>query len=185
MVSTRPKVSPSSRRKYTGLLAEPICEPVVGLLRVPWRPGAKSRIVEQITDRLLALFDWYKIERNAPNRWTLLAMKLAFEHVPGMEVICEPTLTRGRKKSWQAGQGIELVREVDTLQRQKRIGYAEAIKLLRKQPKWKTFSQQNLVTRHRDARRAERKLRDLVADNKFFGLLQTSVDVETSLKETQ
>jgi hypothetical protein len=131
----------------------------MGLLAELMRPQAEERAREQLVVKFQLLFDWYEIDRDAPNAWTTLAIFLAMDHVPGMKVIHEPKPRRGRKPSWQAGLGKELVREVEAVQAAKRVGYDEAIKILRsdRTKDWKKFHQASLVTRHREAVRAEKK----------------------------
>jgi hypothetical protein len=147
----------TSTRKYSGDLANPIYEPTVGLLRVPWKPGAQERIREQQYAKLMSLFDWYKIDRKAANSWSRLAACLAIEHVPGMRVVAESGPAWGRRPSWKAGLGNELLRQVAVVQRDEACGFARAIAILRRQPQWRKYSQQNLLTRHREARRESKQ----------------------------
>ena len=147
--------------KYEGLLAEPIYEPIMGLLAEIMRPMAEERAREQQVLKIQLLFDWYEIDRDAPDAWRNLAIFLAATHVPGMKVIYDIRSRRGRKRSWKAGLGTELVRDVEALQTSRSMNMQEAIRALKKDKTkgWHVFSEKNLITRHRDARRAEEKRR--------------------------
>jgi hypothetical protein len=150
-----------SRTKYTGQLAEPIYEPIGGLLAEFTRNAAERRAQEQQVLKLRALFAWYGIDSTTPDAFTGLAIALALAHVPGMKVIHDFKRRRGRKRSWKAGLGVELVRDVEALQAQRVMTTKEAIQALRKNKTkgWHDFTEQNLTTRHREARTAERKRR--------------------------
>src|SRR4029453_11907858 len=100
-----------SRVNYTGELADPIYEPSGESLA--------ERVIEKWNSKIGFLFDWYEIDSDAPNAWRLLALNLAVDHVPGMKFINEEAKRkRGRKKSWKAGLGAQLVREVEALKTQ-------------------------------------------------------------------
>src|SRR4051812_17909058 len=112
------KKSRSNKSKYTGDLATPIYEPVAG--DVGDLGGSKAeaerRTFEQQVRKMDQLFDWYSIDPDEPDAWMLLAVSLASEHVPGMQVRHELP-KRGRKRSWKDGLGIELARDVAALQK--------------------------------------------------------------------
>jgi hypothetical protein len=150
-------------RRYTGELAEPIYEPILGLLAELLRPEAERRAKERQTLKLKALFDWYQLDASAPNAWRSLALVLALVHVPGMQVVHDSKQRRGRKRSWQAGLGIELVRNVEAVQARGSMTTQDAIRQLRKDKAkgWHLYTEQNLITRHREARRAEQRRRIL------------------------
>jgi len=149
--------------KYTGPLAEPIYEPIMGLLGELVRPQAEERAREQQVLKLHPLFDWYEIDRNAPDAWMKLASVLASAHVPGMRVIHDFRRKGGRKRSWKAGKGIELVRDVEALRANRSMTTQEAIRALRKDKTrgWHVFTEENLITRHREARKAEQERRTM------------------------
>jgi hypothetical protein len=148
-----PQVSPGN---YTGELAEPIYEPSRELLA--------ERVLEKWSSKIGFLFDWYEIDSDASDAWRLLALNLAVAHVPGMRFINEAKRKRGRKKSWKAGLGAQLVREVEALKTQQFGTYLEAIEALRrdKAKHWHSFTKENLITRHREARKAERARKNLI-----------------------
>jgi hypothetical protein len=103
------------------------------------------------------LLDWYSIDPDEPDAGMSLAVRLALAHVPGMQVLYEPPKRRGRKRRWKNGVGIELVREVDALRQTKKMNSEEAIKKLQKdkEKQWGSYTQANLITRHREARKVE------------------------------
>jgi hypothetical protein len=103
------------------------------------------------------LMHWYKIDPDSEDSWYALAFALAKAHVPGLRVIHAFKPKRGRKQSWKAGLAAALLRDVEKLQKQQqRISMSAAIRLLRKDKdkQWRQYTEQNLVTRHREARRA-------------------------------
>jgi hypothetical protein len=163
-VATKRRAKPFGlSRKYTGELAEPIYEPIWGLLAELSRPEAERRALERQALKLQALFAWYQLDSTAPNAWKKLALFLAQVHVPGMEVIHEVKRRRGRKRSWKAGLGIELIRDVEAVQAKQRGTMQDAIRALLKDKKkgWHSYTEASLLTRHREARKAEQKRRTM------------------------
>jgi hypothetical protein len=158
---SKPSKSLASRGKYTGQLAEPIYEPIGGLLAKLMRPTAKERALEQQALKLQALFAWHGVDSTAPNAWTSLAIALALAHVPGMQVVHEFKRQRGWKKSWKAGLGVELVRDVEAQTAKHPSTTLKAIRALAKDKTkgWRVYTEQNLLTRHREARKAEQRRR--------------------------
>ncbi|QHO76247.1 hypothetical protein ACH79_30230 [Bradyrhizobium sp. CCBAU 051011] len=147
--------------RYAGELATPIYEPVAG--SVGGLGGSKAeaerRAFEQRLLKMDQLFDWYSINPGEPDAWMYLAVRLASEHVPGMQVRHK---RRGRKRTWKDGLGIELIRDVDALRQSKKMNYEQAIKELQKnKDKWRTYTYSNLITRDREARRVEQRRRRL------------------------
>lgn len=157
----RKRKAPASIGRYLGPLSEPIYEPIVGLLAEIMRPAAEKRARQQQFLKLKALFVFYKIDETGPNAWRSLAIALALVHVPGMQIIHDLKKRRGRKRSWKAGLGIELVRDVEAVRAKRSINTEEAIRALMKDKAkaWHVYSEENLITRHREARRAEQKRR--------------------------
>ncbi len=91
---------------------------------------------------LVDLFRWHKVNPNLENRWSALAIALAEAHVPGMRIIHEPMPKRGRKISWKAGLGTELLRDVERLQAENSdLTFDAAIKKLRqvKGGRWEKY----------------------------------------------
>jgi hypothetical protein len=147
---------------YTGDLATPIYEPVAGGVGGlgESKAEAERRTFEQLVLKMEKLFDWYSIDPDEPDAGMCLAVKLAWAHVPGMQVRHE-LRKRGRKPSWKDGLGIELVRDVAALRQTKKMTYEQAIAELRKNKEkpWQTYSLPNRITRHREARKVEQNRR--------------------------
>jgi hypothetical protein len=66
----------------------------------------------QIKGKFELLFEHYEIALDDPKRWEILADKLAFDHVPGLQFVEEPPRKRGPKKKWTLSRAEKLVREV-------------------------------------------------------------------------
>jgi hypothetical protein len=152
--------------RYTGELATPIYEPVGGS-----KPEAERRAFEQRLLKMDQLFNWYSIDPGEPDAWMYLAVRLASEHVPGMQVRHK---RRGRKRTWKDGLGIELVCEVAALRQDKKLTYKQAIETLRrnKEKRWRSHTFANLITRHREARKVEQRRRHLVEQLKTLRISQ-------------
>jgi hypothetical protein len=148
-------------RRFTGELGTPIYEPV----SLGDTAEARRRAFEQVVLKLEALFRWYSIDPDEPGAGMELAAILALTFVPGMRIIYETPKRRGRKRSWKDGLAIELVRDVDALQKKKKVNIEQAIEELRQEKKgrWSSYTQGNLLARHREARNADRQRR-LVAE---------------------
>lgn len=159
---------------YTGELAIPIYEPVAG--GVGGLGGSKSeterRIFEQLVLKMEKLFDWYAIGPDEPDAGMCLAVKLALAHVPGMQVRHELRKKRGRRRSWKDGLGTELVRDVDALRQTRKMNDEQAIAEILKKERWRTYTQANLITRHREARKVEQHRRRLAEQLKASPLSQ-------------
>lgn len=145
--------------KYTGELAQPIFESnALGI--DPNGRKREARLLASVRQakKLGRLMNWYGIDPDSEESWYSLAFALAVAHVPGLRVIHAFKPIRGRKRSWKAGLGTALQRDVEKLQTQQRISMSAAIRLLRKDrtKQWHQYTEQNLVTRHREARRATR-----------------------------
>jgi hypothetical protein len=159
-----------SRSKYTGKLREPIYEPVsvggiLGDVGGRMQEQARERAAQRVKAKFFELMEWYDIDPESEDRWFLLAVELAIQHVPGMCIIYETQPRRGRKSSWKTGLAIELLRSIEALQQQREgLSITEAIAKLRqdKAGKWSRYTRENLEARHREARRDERRRRDIV-----------------------
>jgi hypothetical protein len=153
---------------YEGPLAEPIYLPVTGV----WL-GAKAEdlVREERILKLPLLLKLYGIDERAPNAWAELAWALACDHVPGMQASRRVRRKRGRKPSWKSGLGQELLREVDALRAEKKIGVKAALQDLQKDKAkgWTKYHLNSLGPRYREAVRAEKmKLKALSAAIAFL-----------------
>jgi hypothetical protein len=140
-------IYPEDHYEFTGGLGQPIREPVVAEI--------KKRAVE----KMRLLFEHYKIDPSEEQSWEKLAINLAFEHVPGLQLANRPK--RGRKPTWKTGLGDELVpglgdelvRAVEDVKSQTGKSTKDAIAELLKEPKWKKNSPENLEARYWEMKR--------------------------------
>lgn len=152
--------------KYSGVLAEPIylstrvaelVDPT-GVLETKTRERAVAIRLEKIAE----LAKWYKIDVGSDTFWMRLAFALALSHVPGMKITDEAKPRRGPKAKWNADLNRELLSEIDSLRSKKRLSIHKAIEELRKtNERFRRIGQENLVVRHREARRADKQRREL------------------------
>lgn len=158
-------------RNYEGALGEPI------YLSSPQTLANLGKTEDQRLDELVdylratqnakigLLFRHYQIDRDNEHAWFHLAMRLATDHVPGMKFVVGKKPRRGRKKSWQDGLGFELVREVAAIRKASTsLTTKAAIEKLRGAPqgKWGRYTPENLVTRHREAKRRHERIKPIV-----------------------
>jgi hypothetical protein len=143
---------------YSGVLNTAIIRAPVGLLESNRRE--QERIERECAKKIALLFEHYKLADAEKPNWMSLAVCLAFDHVPGLAVV-DPPRRRGRKRTWQAGLGDDLVRDVVAQKRNGSLTTRQAIAILRKHPPWERFTSQSLETRYREAmkRSAERRQR--------------------------
>jgi hypothetical protein len=145
--------------KFTGGLGQPILELDV---------ASGKRAMEE---KMRLLFEHYKIDPSDEQSWLNLAMSLAFAHVPGLQLANRPK--PGRKSTWKTGLGDEFVRAVEDVKFRTGKSIKEAIAELRKEPKWKKYSAQNLGARYRETRARQKALASLHEDWEkgiFFGV---------------
>jgi hypothetical protein len=149
--------------KFLGALAEPIYEPLGGVLGLD-SEQRKARITASWVAKLDLLLDHYEIDRSATNRWELLSIMLALDFVPGMRVEAVLRARRGRKKTWKAGLGDDLVRAVNERLTEKPTPISRVLDDLRmSDPRWKRYPRQTLGARFREAKHAQRRRRQEIA----------------------
>jgi hypothetical protein len=131
-------------RDYTGALAEPIY-----LHRHETVDQAMARTVRKIS----LLFKHHNIEPSDAQSWQKLAVRLALAHVPGLQVSMRGG---GRKRTWKAGQGNELVRAFEDMQSRTGMRTKDVLAKLKEElGVWKDFSVENLGARYREAKRSQ------------------------------
>jgi hypothetical protein len=147
----RRTVLPSGVR-YSGRLVEPILT-----------PAGESRENDNLVAyerefRLCLLMDAYGIKEGDPNAWQKLAIRLATDHVRGMQVVTSSN-TPGRKARWPAGLGRMLIEAVADQRKAKGIGIREAITNLSrdKNSRFYRMHVDSLVARHNEARRSAKR----------------------------
>ena len=144
----RATVLPSGVR-YSGLLAKPILAPAGD-------NGEDDGLVAAERDfRLCLLLEAYGIKEGDPNAWQRLAMQLATDHVPGMQVITSRN-TPGRKAQWPVGLGQTLIEAVAHQKKANGIGTKAAIVNLSRDKNGPFYRMHVdcLIARHTEARRS-------------------------------
>jgi hypothetical protein len=170
-MTTRKMRAKPSARKYQGELAEPIYLPRGVSLADLGKPE-KQQIDEDVARikaariaRIGLLFEHYGIDPKGEHAWPALTFALAIDHVPGMDFMIGEKPRPGRTKTWQNGLGFELICAVETIRKAagRPITISNAIELLQKEQKqtWGTYTRNNLITRHREAKRKFRKFEEI------------------------
>jgi len=139
---------------YAGALAKPIYWDALSGEPDDW-------IKEQVAEKMALLLEHYMIDPSE-DCWWKLALKLAREHVPGLQISFRPK--RGRKPTWKTGLGDELVRAVEDVKSRTGKLTKDAIAKLKAEPrgKWKTYTAQSLGARYREAKHRQERFRKLV-----------------------
>jgi hypothetical protein len=142
--------------KYAGALAQRIDVGVDQIDRI--EEVLRARLPEKIH----LLFKHYKIDPSDEQRLEKLALQLAFEHVPGLQLAFRPK--PGRKPTWKTGLGDELVRAVQDVKSQTGMGTQDAIRKLRtdKLGMWGRYTVESLGPRYREAKRQQERFRKFV-----------------------
>jgi hypothetical protein len=150
--------------KYAGALAQPIYvddyKQLVGGLG-QWEELNIAAMSKRASEKMQLLFKHYKIDPSEEQSWKELAISLAHAHVPGLQPAFRAK--PGRKPTWKAEQGDELVRAVEDVKSRTGKRTKEAIAELREQPggMWKRHTPQNLGARYRESRRRQKALASL------------------------
>ena len=124
-----------------------------------------AAISKRAVEKIWLLFKHYKIdpknEQSWEQSWRDLALSLALDHIPGLQLASRPK--PGRKPTWLTGRGDELVRDVDDVKSRTGKRTGDAIAELKKEPggKWKTYPAQSLAARYREAKRRQKDLASL------------------------
>jgi hypothetical protein len=140
---------------FAGALAQPIDVGVDQIDRV------EEVLLARVPGKIHLLFKHYKIDPSDEQSWQKLALQLAFDHVPGLQLQpARPTPKVGRKPTWKTGLGDELVRAV--VKTGMRRG--EAIRKLQKDKlgRWGRYTVGNLDARYGEARARQERLRKRV-----------------------
>jgi hypothetical protein len=148
--------------KYAGALAQPIYVDPPGLLELHRHPDALKEMWEtRAAEKMLLLFKHYKIDPSDEQSLEKLAIRLAFEHVPGLQPAFRPK--PGRKPTWKTGLGDRFVRAVEDVKSQTGMGTQDAIRRLQEDNPgtWGRYTIENLGTRYRETRVRQKALASL------------------------
>ena len=130
---------------YTGALAERIYLD---------RNETVDQVMARTVRKIPLLFKHHKIDPSDAQSWQKLAVRLALAHVPGLQVSMRGG---GRKRTWKARQGNELVRAVQDMQTRTGMGPKGVLAKLKedKLGKWEGFTVENLGARYWEAKRSQ------------------------------
>ena len=153
--------------KYAGALAQPIYvdQDPPGLLELHRHPDvdvAKLKWMQRAAEKMRLLFKHHKIDPSDEQSWEKLAIRLAFEHVPGLQLAFRPK--PGRKPTWKTELGDELVRAVEDVKSRTGKRTKDAIAKLKEESggTWGRYTVENLGTRYREAKRHQEQFRKAV-----------------------
>jgi hypothetical protein len=151
--------------KYAGALAQPIYvdQDPPGCHRYPDVTETLKEIWQtRAAEKMPLLFKHYKIDPSDEQSWEKLAIRLAFEHVPGLKPAFRPK--PGRKPTWKTGLGGKLVRAVEDVKSQTGMRTQDAIRKLQKDKPgtWGSYTVPSLCARYREAKRQEKRFRKAV-----------------------
>lgn len=121
-------MSGKSKRKFSGALNEPIYRRPVGLLTN--LELENERFIGVLTGRFDLLFEHYGIETENEKCWRKLAVALALDLVPGMQIAKHPLRRKGRPKKWHFTVAQKFVSQVDEISAERSKGIKDAIRIL-------------------------------------------------------
>jgi hypothetical protein len=143
---------------FAGALAQPIYVDVDQIDRL------EGVLLARVPEKIHLLFKHYKIDPSDEQSWEKLALRLALNHVPGLQLALRPKA--GRKPTWKTGLGDELVRAVQDVKSQTGMGTKDAIRKLQKDKPgtWGRYTVENLGASYREAKRHQERFRKLVEE---------------------
>jgi hypothetical protein len=143
---------------FAGALAQPIYVDVDQIDRL------EEVLLARAAEKMPLLFKHYKIDPSDEQSWGKLALQLAFEHVPGLQLAFRPK--PGRKPTWKTGLYDELVRAVQDVKSQTGKRTQDAIRKLQKNNPgtWGRYTVENLGARYGEAKRHQEQFRKLVEE---------------------
>jgi hypothetical protein len=161
MVMARKRRAPN----YSGALAQPIYledhYKFTGGLGQATREPDMAAIRKRLVEKMLLLFEHYKLDPSDEESCLTLAMRLAVAHVPGLQVANRPN--PGRKRTWKTGLDDEFGHAVEDVKFRTGKRTEDAIAELQNEPggKWKSYTRENLAARYREWRRRQKALASL------------------------
>lgn len=120
---------PRRKKGYSGALAQPIDLRKLGLVL------DEDAVRKEIVRKTALLVEHFGIDPTLPPErfWQALAVRLAFDHVPGLNIVVSGR--RGAKRKWTLEECRKLVRAVDAQGLRK--GIKHAVRMARKKDNWK------------------------------------------------
>ena len=144
----------TSRRGYTGILATPLPDygEFLGGLLAPGTleeriEDAKRKQNEDLTVRILALFEHYKIDAIGDGPWVKLTLALARQYVFGFQPAPPKT---GRRKKWDGDRLLKLHADYQS-RRERGDTHKEAVAALNRLPAYRTETPGTLDRRAKGA----------------------------------
>jgi hypothetical protein len=144
--------------RYAGALAQPI------YVDVDQNDRPEEVLAARVPEKMPLLFKHYRIDPSDEQSWITLALQLALDHVPGLQLALRPKA--GRKPTWKRGLDDELVRAVEDVKSRtgKRTGDAIAKLTKERGGMWRRYTVENLGARYREAKHRQEKFRKLVEE---------------------
>jgi hypothetical protein len=144
--------------RFAGALAQPIYVDMDEIDRV------KEVLAAGVAEKWPLLLKHYKIDPSDDQSWEKLALQLALDHIPGLQLAFRPK--PGRKPTWKTGLGDELVRAVQDVKSQTGMRTQDAIRTLQKDnPRtWGRHTVPNLGARYQEAKHRQEQFRKLVEE---------------------
>jgi hypothetical protein len=101
--------------------------------------------------KLLSLMQHYGVKRSDEHRWQNLALKLAYDLLPGFGVVASPPRGRGRPEWRSKRDNFQLADDIESLAFQEDITPGEACRRLtnRRGSRWKGEKSKNLLESYR------------------------------------
>ena len=112
--------------RYAGALAQPI------YVDVDQNDRPEEVLAARVPEKMPLLFKHYRIDPSDEQSWITLALQLALDHVPGLQLALRPKA--GRKPTWKRGLDDELVRAVEDVKSRTGKRTGDAIAKLTKEP---------------------------------------------------
>jgi hypothetical protein len=124
---------PGQFGEYPKILLEPIVRrPPFGLCS----DEEENRVRTAFVFKLRLLARHFRVNWDRPNMLGRLALKLAMAHVPGIQIVDAPKKRRGRPKRFiDIRDPSQLLREVDAIRTERKIGISDAIRVWKRQNK--------------------------------------------------
>lgn len=113
-------------------------------------------LTKQAAEKLGLLLEHYEIDKNDPDRWFLLSLALARNHVTGFQI--KEDGSAGRRVVWNENKLVvlyfEVVQLIKSKNREPQYGISWACAQLVKRPEWRNFEAKTLQTKYSEAKKS-------------------------------